>query len=242
MKIEKQERKIPIWAIVVALVVLGLIIAGIVCFILVKNGEAEDLKKARGLSSDIFETKVVVENYINAKTETLELTEEDKELFEDFENSIAKTSDLMKELGDCRAIKDEEAKKKYDEAAGIFEKMLDYAETEQQLMNTLSDGELNGEELDELKNGRNEYLKKIAEELKGYEAKILEFNEKYADLKGKNKVELDNDAAEIKQLGDELKNKYGSIKLDDVYGMSRDDILHFYATIEELNKYLTEKN
>ena len=94
MKIEKQKRKIPIWIIVVALVALGLIIAGIVCFILVKNGEAEDLKKARGLSSDIFETKVVVENYINTKTETLELTEEDKELFEDFENSISKAGDF----------------------------------------------------------------------------------------------------------------------------------------------------
>ncbi len=41
--------------------------------------------------------------------------------------------------------------------------------------------------------------------------------------------------------GDELKKKYAEIKMDDVLGMSRDDILRFYGTIEELDNYLAEK-
>ena len=66
--------------------------------------------------------------------------------------------------------------------------------------------------------------------------------EKYADLKGKNKTELDADYAAIQQDGNELAQKYAEIKFEDVYGMSRDDILNFYATMEELSKYLAEKN
>ena len=66
--------------------------------------------------------------------------------------------------------------------------------------------------------------------------------EKYADLKGKNKTELDADYAAIQQEGNVLAQKYTEIKFDDVYGKSRDDILSFYATIEELNKFLAEKN
>ena len=47
--------------------------------------------------------------------------------------------------------------------------------------------------------------------------------------------------SEVKVTGVTKAENYAEIKFDDVYGMSRDDILKFYATIEELNKILTEK-
>jgi hypothetical protein len=84
-------------------------------------------------------------------------------------------------------------------------------------------------------------LKNISKDLEDYRKKVKDFKEKYANLKGVDKTQLDNDYAAITNAGQELTKKYAEIKTDDVYKMSRDDILSFYATIEELNKYLSEK-
>ena len=239
---EEKQRKFPIWAIVAIFAVIGLAVAGIVCLVLVKHAEKEDLRQAIDLSQSVIDMRAAVETYFAEKTDKIELTDEQKEKFEDFENAVAKSGDLMRELGEKSSVKDGDAKTKYEDAAKIYEKLQEVGEVEQILMSALSDRALIDEELDEFANGKNEYLKKMATEYKEYRTKVAEFNEKYADLKGKNKTELDADYAKLQQDGNELAKKYAEIKFEDVYGMSRDDILKFYATIEELNKILAEKN
>ncbi len=238
--LEIKKKSIPIWIIVVILAVLGLVIAGIVCFVLIKNAETNDLRHSREAAEEIIGTKAAVEEYLKTKSETIEISDENKEAFEDFENAVAKLNDLMDKLSECGTVKDGDAKGKFEEAKAIHDRIRTVGETEQQLMNVLGDGTLSGEELDELANGNNEYLKNLAKEFKDYRAQVASYSEKYADLKGKNKTELDADAAKLKQAGEELAKKYAEVKFDDVHGMSRDDILKFYATIEELNKILAE--
>ena len=239
--LEEEKKKFPIWVVATILVVVGLLVAGIVCFVLIKNAEVDDLRRSRELTENIAGTKVAVEEYFSAKSETVELTDETKELFEDFENAVAKLNEYMGELGEHGAVKNGDAKSKYDEARAAYDHLREVGETEQQLMNVTNDGALSNEELDELANGKNEFLKNLANEYKEYRTKVTEYNEKYVDLKGKNKTEFDEDSAKLKQAGEDLAKKYAEIKFDDVYGMSRDDILKFYATIEELNKILAEK-
>jgi hypothetical protein len=63
---------------------------------------------------------------------------------------------------------------------------------------------------------------------------------KYGDNKEKSN-ELIEAYGKIQVRGDELNKKYNALTLDDLLGMSRDDILSFYAKIEELKSILAKK-
>ena len=241
-KKKEQHRKVPIWVIVIIFVVIGLLIAGIVCFVLVKTGEAEEYRKARETTEEIIKTRDAVKTYLETETGSATLTEENKDVFNSFEDAVQKVSECMKKLGESRVIENEDVKRKFESAQNELGELQGFGETEQLLMDVLEDGVFDDEEIEQMINANSEYLQNLAKGYKEYRAKIAEFNEKYADLKGKNKTELDADYAKLQQEGNELAKKYESIKLEDVYGMSRDDFLKFYATIEELNNYLTEKN
>jgi uncharacterized membrane-anchored protein YhcB (DUF1043 family) len=240
MKEKKQKKSFPIWVIAAICLVAGLIIAAIVFFVLVKISEAEDLRKIQEKTDEIFGTRTAVEKYLNAKSETVELSEENKAIFAEFEDAVDKAGSLLKDLGEIRNMKDGDGKEKYEAAAEKLGNLQKVSEIEQLLMDAIEDGALSDEELDQFTNADSEYLKNLAKDYKDYRTKVAEFNEKYADLKGKNKAELDADYAKIQQDGNDLAKKYAEIKFDDVYGMSRDDILKFYATIEELNNHFSK--
>ena len=210
---KKKLKKIPIWVIVVICVTAGLVIASVVCLILVKNAEAEDLRKAKETTAKILETRAAMETYL-----------------------------YLRDLGESRVVEEGKAKELFEEASEKMGDLQLVGETEQLLKDIIDDNKLSDEEVEQLANSGSKYLQELAQNYKEYRAKLAEFMEKYADLKGKNKTELDADYAAIQQEGNVLAQKYTEIKFDDVYGKSRDDILSFYATIEELNKFLAEKN
>ena len=241
-KIAKTQKKFPVWAIVLICAVAGLIIAGIVCFVLIKVGEADDLRKAQEITDRILETRADVTAFLDTKVDAAELTDENKETLANFEEAIEKAGDALRELGEKQAVKEGEAKSKFENASNELGNLQEVAEVEQLLMDVTEDGAISDEEIEQLAGSGNEYLKTLATDYKEYRTKVAEFNEKYADLKGKKKTELDADYAEIQQYGNELAKKYASIEFADVHGMSRDDILKFYATIEELKNYFAEKN
>ena len=130
---------------------------------------------------------------------------------------------------------------KYEAAKAEFDKLSTGLKVEGEMMKVLEDGEITSEEISELEKSDNDFLKTVAKDLTEYRNKVNEFNTTYADIKGKDKTKLDEDYAAITDAGLELKKKYSEIKFEDVYKMSRDDILGFYGTIEELDKYLAEK-
>ena len=89
--------------------------------VLVKHAEKENLGRAIDLSQSVIDTRAAVETYFAEKTDKIELTDEQKEKFEDFENAVAKSGDLMRELGEKSSVKDGDAKTKYEDAAKIYE-------------------------------------------------------------------------------------------------------------------------
>ena len=238
---QKDGKKFPIWAVIAIFVAIGLIVATVVFIVMMKVAEAEGYRKAKEDTDEILGTREAVAAYLSAENEGEKLSDENKEKFENFEKAVDELSEKMNKLGESRVVHDESIRVKYDEATDQLGNLQYVSETEQMLADAMEDGALSDEEIEQISNSESEYLKKMAEDFKEYRAKVKEFNEKYADLKGKDKAQLDADYAKIQQDGNELKKKYEKIEFDDVYGMSRDDILKFYATIEELNKILTEK-
>ena len=238
---QKDGKKFPIWAIIAIFVAIGLIVATVVFIVMMKVAEAEGYRKAKEDTDEILGTREAVVAYLSAENEGEKLSDENKEKFENFEKAVDELSEKMNKLGESRVVHDESIRVKYDEATDQLGNLQYVSETEQMLADAMEDGALSDEEIEQISNSESEYLKKMAEDFKEYRTKVKEFNEKYADLKGKDKAQLDADYAKIQQDGNELKKKYEKIEFDDVYGMSRDDILKFYATIEELNKILTEK-
>lgn len=239
--LKKLGKKFPIWAIVAIFVAIGLIVALVVFLVMMKVGEATSYREAKDYTDEILSGREAVAAYLNGENEGEKLSDENKEKFENFEKAVDELSEKMKKLGETRAVHDDSIRVKYDEATDQLGNLQYVSETEQMLADVMDDGALSDEEIEQISNSESEYLKKMAADFKEYRAKVNEYKEKYADLKGKNKSELDTDAASLKKLGDELAKKYEKVGFDDVYGMSRDDILKFYATIEELNKILTEK-
>ena len=222
-------------------VVIGLLVAGGVFTTLFFVNRISGYREAKNYTDEILGTKDAVSAYLERKLDGKELSDEDKKAFESFKSAIERAESYTENLGASKALKDTKVSEKYEKAKEELAKLTTNKTVEANLLGVLEDGEISEEELKVFSESGNEYLKNISKDLEDYRKKVKDFKEKYADLKGVDKTQLDNDYAAITNAGQELTKKYAEIKTDDVYKMSRDDILSFYATIEELNKYLSEK-
>ncbi|MDO4219734.1 MAG: hypothetical protein Q4D22_00660 [Candidatus Saccharibacteria bacterium] len=241
LKEEKKKKTLSRGAKIAICVVAGVLAAVGVCTALWLTNRVTGYREAKNYTSEILSTKAAVEEFLDAKVGEEGISEENKMTFTDYSDAVKKSSDYLESLGATGVLKNETVNEKYETAKKELEKLVRVKDVESKLMEILEDGEISEEELTTLKDLKSDYLTKMAEDLAEYRAKVAEFNEKYADLKGVKKTDLDNDYAALVAAGDELKKKYAEIKMDDVLGMSRDDILRFYGTIEELDNYLAEK-
>jgi hypothetical protein len=237
----KKIKKIPIWVIVAIFAGIGLVAALIVFIVMMNIGIAESYREAKEFTEEIVGTCEDVKAYLYGENEGEKLSDENKTKFENFEKAVEKDTDIMKKLGESRVVHDEEIRVKYDKATEELGQLQLVSETEQLLMDAMEDNALSDEELDEFEKSGSELLQQIAKDYKAYRENVKAYNEKYADLKGKNKTELDADYDKLKKEGEELAKKYAKIEFDGVYGKSRDDIFQFCGTIEEINKIISEK-
>jgi hypothetical protein len=237
----KKIKKIPIWVIVAIFAGIGLVVALIVFIVMMNIGIAESYREAKEFTEEIVGTCEDVKAYLYGENEGEKLSDENKTKFENFEKAVEKDTDIMKKLGESRVVHDEEIRVKYDKATEELGQLQLVSETEQLLMDAMEDNALSDEELDEFEKSGSELLQQIAKDYKAYRENVKAYNEKYADLKGKNKTELDADYDKLKKEGEELAKKYAKIEFDGVYGKSRDDIFQFCGTIEEINKIISEK-
>jgi len=237
----KKIKKIPIWVIVTIFAGIGLVVALIVFIVMMNIGIAESYREAKEFTEEIVGTCEDVKAYLYGENEGEKLSDENKTKFENFEKAVEKDTDIMKKLGESRVVHDEEIRVKYDKATEELGQLQLVSETEQLLMDAMEDNALSDEELDEFEKSGSELLQQIAKDYKAYRENVKAYNEKYADLKGKNKTELDADYDKLKKEGEELAKKYAKIEFDGVYGKSRDDIFQFCGTIEEINKIISEK-
>jgi len=241
---EKSEKKFALWKKILICFLIMIAVAGGVFAVLAmleKRSEAEAYAKAIDGTNEILGMRDDVKTYLELTADGVEISDENKAKFERFQEAVRKNGELLNELSENRVMKDDTVKAKYDEATEKLGELQHVAKIEQVMMNVMEDGELSDDELTTFSDLDSGYLKNLASEMLKYRAEVAEFQEKYADLAGKDKTELNADYAKIQQSGNELAKKYEKIEFDDVYEKSRDDILGFYGTIEELNKILNEK-
>ncbi len=198
-------------------------------------------REAKNYTDEILGTKAAVLAYVEREVKSEELSDEDKQIFENFRTAMERAESYTKSLGASRALKDKKVSEKYRIIKERVAELGAYKSVEEKLLEVLGDGKISEEELKIFSESGNDFLRKVAGDLEEYYQKVEDFTEKYASVDSANKAELDNDYAAIINAGQELAKKYREIKTDNVCKMSRDDILSFYATIEELNKYLSEK-
>ena len=208
-----------------------------VFIVLMLTNERKCYIEAHGNAVEILSTRDAVVGFLDKKPESLDFSEEEKQLIEKFDTSLTKCKDYMTSLSISNTLKNQEVDSVY---AGAKEK---YAAIEK-LASVWTDVkkmmDLTDENLEALQSSQNETIKRIAEELGQYRKDVADFKAKYGDNKEKSN-ELIEAYGKIQVRGDELNKKYNALTLDDLLGMSRDDILSFYAKIEELKSILAKK-
>ena len=236
-----KKKTMPIGIKIAICVGIGVLTAVGVCTGFWLINRVTGYQEAKGFTENIIGSKETVEKFLDAKVGEDGMTDEDKKVYEDFVSAVDKTSECLDKLKDTGALKNETVNELYEKAKSDFAKLVKTKDIEAKLMGVLGDGELSEEDLATLKEMDNDYLTQLVDDITDYRNKVSEFNTKYENIKGVNKTVLDNDYAALVAAGDELSKKYSVIEMDSILGMSRDDILGFYGTIEELDNYLADK-
>ena len=222
---------------VVLVLVLGVLALIGVFGALALTHERINYAEARETVSGIASTKESIEKLFDAKLESLDLSDEDKAVMDEFETALAKCKDYKTSLEASNVLKDEEIAKKYDE---VKEKYVRIEKLSQSWNDTKLLFDLTDENLAALKKSSNQTLKTLAEELSEYRAEVANFKMQYETNAKKDSAVIEA-YGKMQLIGDELNKKYENMSLETIIGMSRDDILGFYETIEELNNILTAR-
>lgn len=234
---EKVKRPMSTGKKVVFVVLLGVLALGGVFGSLALTHERINYAEARENVSEIAKTKESVEKLFDAKLESLELTDEDKAVMDEFESALEKCRNYITSLEASNVLKDAEVAEKFNtvkEKYALVEK-LSNSWNDTKLLFDLTD-----ENLARLKKSESEALKVLAEELSEYRAEVANFKKQYAANAKKDSAVIEA-YGKMQLIGEDLNKKYADVKLETIIGMSRDDILGFYETIEELNNILTAR-
>ena len=234
---ERVRRPMPTGKKVVLVLVLGVLALIGVFGALALTHERINYAEARETVSGIASTKESIEKLFDAKLESLDLSDEDKAVMEEFETALAKCKDYKTSLEASNVLKDEEIAKKYDE---VKEKYARIEKLSQSWNDTKLLFDLTNENLATLKKSSNQTLKTLAEELSEYRAEVANFKKQYEANAKKDSAVIEA-YGKMQLIGDDLNKKYENMSLETIIGMSRDDILGFYETIEELNNILTAR-
>ena len=234
---ERVRRPMSTGKKVVLVLVLGVLALVGVFGALALTHERINYAEARETVSGIASTKESIEKLFDAKLESLDLSDEDKVVMNEFETALAKCKDYKTSLEASNVLKDEEVAKKYDE---VKEKYVRIEKLSQSWNDTKLLFDLTDENLATLKKSSNQTLKTLAEELSEYRAEVANFKKQYETNAKKDSAVIEA-YGKMQLIGDELNKKYENMSLETIIGMSRDDILGFYETIEELNNILTAR-
>jgi hypothetical protein len=234
---EKVKRPMSTGKKVMLVALLGVLALGGVFGTLALTHERINYAEARENVSEIAKTKESVEKLFDAKLKSLELTDEDKAVMDEFEGALEKCRNYITSLEASNVLKDAEVAEKFNtvkEKYALVEK-LSNSWNDTKLLFDLTD-----ENLARLKKSESEALKVLAEEFSEYRAEVANFKKQYAANAKKDSAVIEA-YGKMQLIGEDLNKKYADVKLETIIGMSRDDILGFYETIEELNNILTAR-
>lgn len=237
IKTEKKRRETSKGKKIFACIICGVIALSIVfCFFAFRH-ERLNYVEARDITAEIIRTKSSIEKIFDTAPSSLDLSDDEQKVMQDFETVVDKYKNYVTSLKASNIQKDEKVVEKFSKVEAEYGKIEKLAAIwgDVKLVKDLSD-----ENLEKLKSSQSEYLQQLAKDLSGYRAEIAEFKNKYGEGT-KGSTELMAEYSKIELKGDEIAKKYSDVQLGSILGMSRDDISGFYATIEELDKYLSEK-
>ncbi|MBQ8157075.1 hypothetical protein IJ102_01665 [Candidatus Saccharibacteria bacterium] len=199
-------------------------------------------KEARNYADEILKTKPEVAEFLNAEIDKFELNDESQAKLDSFAAASDKVAQYMESLSASAALKNKSVAAQYDKAKEDFAKLEKVARVEKTLRELVSaeDG-LNDEQLTSLAEDENEFLRKMADELRKYWEAAQEFAEKYADSKNVNEETMIEDYGAFQLKGEELLDNYAEASFRDIFGFSKDEVIAFYDSIEGLVSILNEK-
>lgn len=216
--------------------IVGVIALLAVFVVLTITRERIAYEEAHDMVSEIAATKGAMWDFLTNEPKSLDFTEEEKKRVDEFEATLTKTKNYIESLSASSAMKNADV-------AGAYENVKTEYSKIQQLATVWGDVklllDLTDENLVKLKESSSERLRTLGEELSEYRAEMTNYHQKY-DGKAKTDA-LIEEYGKMYNIGSELEKEYAKIELSDILGMSSDDILHFYATIEELNNKISEK-
>ena len=212
----------------ILLVGLGLVTVIAVFAIAVMNHV--DYSGAKEQAEKVAATRGSVEAFLDAE-------EYEQGKGEAFESAVSSAREAMTKLSESSATKDAKVKEGVEQAQSEFKKMesLDKIWEDTKLLNDLSD-----ENITRLQQSESRYLAELGKDMAALRKKFADYKEKYGSGKEQSE-ELITAFGEVWNEGEKLEQKVGKVSVEDITGMSRDDIMQFYAKIEELTKYLAEK-
>lgn len=203
-------------------------------------------KAASGDTKEILTTKTAVTEFIDGKITSLDFSDDENNRIKNFDEAIAKAQTYMDSLGASSVLKDAAVKEKYDQAAEKFNKIKEMRTVEQTLValstEIKSNKTISTDDMTKLESSDNDFLKTLGTDLSNYAKEVADFKTKYGDASST----IDQNAmieayGVVQNDGEKLNKKYSGTEFADIFGMSRDDMLSFYDSIETLDKYLTEK-
>jgi hypothetical protein len=236
MKEEKPRREMARNRRMLILGVIGVVALLAVFIVLSITRQRIAYAEAHDMVSEIAATKGAMWDFLNNAPESLDFTDDEQKRVDEFEATLTKTENYIESLSASSAMKNAEVAQAYEGVKAEYPKIQQLAKVwgDVKLLLDLTD-----ENIAKLKESSSERLKVLGEELSEYRAEMANFHEKYD---GRAKTEgLIEEYGKMYNIGAELEKEYAEISLSDILGMSSDDILRFYATIEELNNKLSEK-
>ena len=239
LKEEKEKKSLTRGTKIAICVAAGLLTAIGVCVGLWLTNRVTGYSEAKDYTATILEAKAAVEDFLNSEIGEEGLTEESQAMFAKISEAVEECAGYMESLGASAVLKNERVNEKYEVAKTKMAQLQLAKERSAIVMEVLADGEISDDELEMLKKLGVEKMAEMAEDLTEYRSKVTEFQTKYKEASGVDKTTLDNDYTNLVAAGEELTEKYAELELSDVLGMSRDDILGFYGTIEELDETLS---
>ena len=175
-----------------------------------------------------------VEKFLDFEIKTAKLNDADKKIVDDFEKAVPEDDRiqvLLQRILDINAGEDEEIKKAVDAVALAYIELHTVYLLERDL-SVMFDGELSDEDLAALKKSENNFLAKLAEEISDYRVKVKGLGVKNENFEQNYKTLIED--------GEKLQKKYAEVKLEDVMGKTKEEVMEYYDKVEELNAILLE--
>lgn len=221
-------------------IALGVIVVSGICVGLVLGGRAWDEAKRHEEYAVVQEWvqktssgRGAVENFLQTEVKSIELNNEEKLAIENFERAILDSSEVQNILQKLKDAADDGEIKKISEEAALSYIDLRALYLVEKDISVMYDGELNDQDLEQLSRSENEYLVNLAKDIDDYRSRVKKLNIKDKDFEKEHKALLEE--------GEKLGMKYTKIKLEDLIGKKREEVLLFYDKLDELNKLLEKR-